>query len=382
MGANTPSSTMCSVLWNHLFLSPQGYLKPCCRFQYSKGYSEPTEVDRAFTSAVWEKIREEMKSGARSEGCRRCYEEEDAGKKSLRMRYNAHPTLGLKTVDVEKPAITWLEIALSNRCNVACRMCDSRYSTRWLKDEVALGMTNKASHKLFELDLNAVRAIAKELRHVKITGGEPLYDKAHPEFLKIMTEEADPSRVFLNYSTNLTLFPSEEVLELWSRFERVELALSLDSIVPSEMNYMRYPTDGERALEHTEKYIALLKRMPNLHLILRPTINIFNIHSIPDTYAWWLERKTERMSENATHLTFPEHLRATLMSPEQKRAVSLKYASFRERGNPALNGVLDYLEQFYLSADESERYPEFLAKTEALDRVRGHSFREFFPHLS
>ncbi len=380
MGAESP--TFCSVLWNHLFQSPQGYLKPCCRFQYSKGFSGPTELHTAFASETWEKIRDEMRAGSRPEGCRRCFEEEDSGKRSLRQRYNAHPSLGLTTVVDTNPEIRWLEIALSNRCNVACRMCDSRYSTRWLKDEAALGGGARAEHKLFELNLETLRSIARELRHVKITGGEPLYDKAHPEFLRIMTEDAEPSRVFLNYSTNLTLFPNDEVLERWSRFERVELALSLDSIFPEENNYMRFPTDGAKALENTERYIRLSREMPNLRLILRPTINIFNIHSIPETYSWWLERKNERMSENATHLTFPEHLRATLLSADQKRAISEKYARFRASGRRELTDVLDYLEQFYLSSDEhAARWPEFISKTRALDRVRGQDFETVFPHL-
>jgi MoaA/NifB/PqqE/SkfB family radical SAM enzyme len=40
--------------------------------------------------------------------------------------------------DLNDPTIRWMELAISNDCNLACRMCDSRYAWKWFDDEKEL----------------------------------------------------------------------------------------------------------------------------------------------------------------------------------------------------------------------------------------------------
>lgn len=333
-----------------------------------------------FQGPRWGELRRNMLQGEPVSGCLRCYEEEAAGKKSLRMRYNAHPKLGLHHIDLARPQVFWLEIAFSNRCNAACRMCDSRYSTRWARDE-------DNPQPLYQLNLEELTPFFPSLKHVKITGGEPFFDRNHKVFLKRLCEEADPGRIYLNYSTNLTLFPDEEVLKLWEKFERVEVALSLDSIFPEETYYIRYPSDGETVMKNSLAFIGLLDRIPQLVLILRSTVGIFNIHSIPETLSWWLEQRQKRpdlekrMLSNPTHLTLPRYLRASCLKPEQKQSIVEKFQRFRKKEIPALTQTLDYLENYLHNTEDEGLYEEFLAQTRRLDERRGQNCLEVFPHL-
>ena len=119
------SETLCPMVWNHQFIDGTGRVKPCCRYQGTLGYIE-TDINDTFNSDHMAKLRKKMSAGEKPDGCRRCWQEEDSGKKSLRQRYIGNKKLG--TIDVKNPRIEWLELAISNDCNLMCRMCDSKYS--------------------------------------------------------------------------------------------------------------------------------------------------------------------------------------------------------------------------------------------------------------
>ena len=112
-------------------------------------------------------LREQMKAGNRPEGCTRCWQEEDSGKKSLRQRYAQHKKLG--TVDLENPKIEWLELAISNDCNLMCRMCDSKYSHKLFEEELEYCGKSQAKTKRTKMNIEAVFPYVPNLKHLKIT---------------------------------------------------------------------------------------------------------------------------------------------------------------------------------------------------------------------
>ena len=60
-----------------------------------------------------------------AEGCKKCMKEEQRGHNSLREQMNKNFS---GTTDLE-----YIEISLSNKCNLACKMCAPTYSTLWNK---------------------------------------------------------------------------------------------------------------------------------------------------------------------------------------------------------------------------------------------------------
>ncbi|MCJ8276688.1 MAG: twitch domain-containing radical SAM protein [Bdellovibrionales bacterium] len=379
--------TLCSMLWNHAFVSPQGELKPCCRFKADKKYSSKN-IQSEFSGQFWQDIRDKMKAGESVDGCKRCYQEEESGKLSLRQRYNKHKTLGLENVNLDEPQITWLEIPFSNRCNLACQMCDSRYSTKWLKDEKSLYGKTLGKDEVINYDWDQFLKISKNLRHVKVTGGEPLLDPKHDFFLDTLIANSEPQNIYLNYSTNLTIFPSSDVIEKWKKFQRIELALSLDSSIPEELNYIRYPTDGEQALNNVTKFMSLVNEMDNLHLILRSTVSAFNIFSMPRTLIWWNSKKNEIVSpdklknikENPTHLTHPEHQAPYILKSSHKKKVEKEYSRLsKDIEDSTIQKNLDYLINIMNSSHNEESFDIFHKKTLAIDSIRNQDYRAIFP---
>jgi MoaA/NifB/PqqE/SkfB family radical SAM enzyme len=255
------SNTYCSVLWNHQFIDGSGRIKPCCRFKETENNNiNSTTIEDVFYSDTMKQRRGHSLRGDPIEGCRRCYEEELNGKKSLRQRYNDNEYL--KPKDLNNPKVEWLELAISNECNLACRMCDSRYSTKWFDEEFEF--VGKAT-PLTKINIAQVYPFVPTLKHLKITGGEPFVTPDHWRLLDYIIEHDYAKNIYLNYSTNCTVYPKESIVERLRQFKWVEVALSLDSIVAEEftsaeakaqceyiLRYMRSKDDPQdEFLKHT-----------------------------------------------------------------------------------------------------------------------------------
>ena len=108
------SDTFCSVLWNHQFIDGTGRVKPCCRYEDRFKPEEHTldnySIQQIFVSDFQNNHRSRVLAGKSLEGCRRCYEEEDNNKKSLRIRHNEHPKIGSKGINTKAVSYTHLTL--------------------------------------------------------------------------------------------------------------------------------------------------------------------------------------------------------------------------------------------------------------------------------
>ena len=357
------SKTYCSVLWNHQFIDGTGRVKPCCRFKETEENNLNTaSLEDIFYSSTMKHRREQSSRGYPIEGCRRCYEEEQNGKKSLRQRYNENTHLGIK--DFNNPNIEWIELAISNECNLACRMCDSRYSTKWFDEEFKL--VGKAT-PLTKIDIEKIYPFVPTLKHLKITGGEPFVTPDHWRLLDYIIEHGYAENIYLNYSTNCTVYPKTSIVDRLKQFKWVEIALSLDSIIAAETEYLRFPSKHDDVIVTIEKFIALQDEI-NLKLIARPTVSLLNVYHLPETLEW-LASKGIRF--NATHLTFPSHLSVTVLPKEDKAAVAAKFNSF-EFTNDEAKAQCEYILNYMNSKHDGQ--DEFLKNTIFLDKSRNQSF--------
>ena len=148
------NTTWCSMAWMHQFIDPQGRVKPCCRFSMPKDTEQENNLNKQSLSDIFygdfmNDVREKMINNQQVPGCIRCYQEEASGKFSLRERYNQMPELHPDNLidDLSKPDIRWMELAISNDCNLVCRMCDSRYAWKWFEDEKELVLTLSEDYK-------------------------------------------------------------------------------------------------------------------------------------------------------------------------------------------------------------------------------------------
>ena len=72
------SPTFCPMPFNHSYIGPESIRKPCSRFNYNL-------IDHNNYDEFIEELRKYKMEGKRHPGCRKCWVEEDAGRKrSLR----------------------------------------------------------------------------------------------------------------------------------------------------------------------------------------------------------------------------------------------------------------------------------------------------------
>lgn len=330
-----------------------------------------------------ESMRQKMLNGEKVPGCIRCYQEENAGKKSLRERYHDSEDLPIdQLVDLENPTIRWIELAISNDCNLACRMCDSRYSWKWFKEEqVIYGKTYNTVERS-KSDISNVYPFIDKLVHLKFTGGEPLATADHWKLLDKVLNERDCSEIMLNYSTNCTIMPKKPWVEKWMKFKKVEFALSFDSANKAESEYIRWPSQFENTVAVTERFLEL-KRTHGFDSLLRSTISILNVWYMPETLEWWLERDPgPAFVMNPTHLTFPEILGVTVLPQALKLRVEEKFENFKRTSSfPQISKHLDYIRNHMFSKDDSHLLPKLKSYLDKTDAYRNQSFAESYPHF-
>ena len=115
-------SKKCALLSNHVRLSPDGTVLPCCVSDWIVSDDYPPlpriedGIEAAFDSEFFNFIRDKMDRGEEPEPCSICYDEEKYGAKSFRQEWNEK-----YDVDAE-PKIRYIHTWLTNHCNLACRM--------------------------------------------------------------------------------------------------------------------------------------------------------------------------------------------------------------------------------------------------------------------
>jgi organic radical activating enzyme len=382
-----PSKTFCSMAWNHQFIDPTGRVKPCCRFAEKFRPEENNLKEKTLSEVFYgdwmNDVRSKMLSGEEVAGCIRCYQEEAAGKRSLRERYHNNKDLPIDDlVDLENPNIRWIELAISNDCNLACRMCDSRYAWKWFKEEQEIYGKTYNTIERSKSDISNIYPFINNLVHVKFTGGEPLMTKDQWILVDKLLAERDCSEIFLNYSTNCTIMPKDSWIEKWSKFKQVEFALSFDSANKEESEYIRWPAQYETTESVTKRFLEL-KKSHGFNVLLRSTISILNVWHMPESMEWWWNNDEGIRVMNPTHLTYPEILCVTVLPEHIKKRVTNKFDTYISQSkNDKINNSLTYIRNFMNSKDDSYLLTDLEKYIIGTDRYRNQNFFESYPHFS
>jgi MoaA/NifB/PqqE/SkfB family radical SAM enzyme len=141
--------------FNSLEISPDGTCKVCCKIQtdIKKTNTEYFNVLNDTIEDIWHSVdlqmlRKKFLKNERPEECRLCWTEEESNIKSLRQQ-TQHGQ-----VDLENPKVTYLSLKLSNKCNLACRICSPHLSSLWQSQfkKLNLELEPVAMFKTIELE--------------------------------------------------------------------------------------------------------------------------------------------------------------------------------------------------------------------------------------
>lgn len=281
-------SNFCFHPWVGLDIDPQGNLKPCCKYQYSIS----DNIDEYFSSTHLEDLKKEFLSDKRPEGCKRCWDDENAGLPSKR-QIDAKFSVD-KNTSLELDSLKFLGIPFGNTCNLACRTCSSFSSSKWRGEELKTKNVHVYPHKKFYKNMefmDKIKSISDDLIDIQFHGGEPFLTgiPEHHDFLNFLLNKT-PSNITLKYITNATIFPDDEFWQKFSKFKKIDICLSIDGI-DNQFEYIRWPASWEVCYDNIKRYQAKNKELNNMQLSISHTVSVFNVYYLPKFYKWCLQEK-------------------------------------------------------------------------------------------
>ena len=282
--------TYCTLPFIHSHASVNGTFKPCCN---AEGRDQPSTTNK-YTLASWfegtemQQLRQDLLDGVRNPMCGRCWRDEDRAGSSIRFRMNekyAH------LADTNKPAIKYLDLKLSNECNLQCRMCDQTQSHLINKDIELIKASNDTvptnwqgstipgyMNKIKPEQYSALLKLIPHIKVLKVTGGEPTIQ---PEVLELFDEcikQGVAKDIKLNITTNGTKF-TRRFLDKISVFQEVRFNISVDGYGPT-YEYIRYPFKWDKFVQRQNELNGYKDVFKWSYTCVPQMYNIENLHKL------------------------------------------------------------------------------------------------------
>jgi organic radical activating enzyme len=369
--------TFCVLPWMHLATTSTGNLRVCCNSTPGENLIRKEDgtpyklfkdnVEDAWSSETYKNIRQQMLNGERPAMCVRCFREEDAGVVSARQNRNTRWREDKEYELIPAFNIKYVDLRLSNLCNLKCRMCNPYSSNQWVKEwhivEDALSESEYNRLKTMnwpedEKTWENLFSIAHTIEEIYLTGGEPTIIKEQHKLLDYFINNGTAKNIKLKYNTNLTNVP-QQLIDKWKLFKSVKLNCSIDAV--GNLNrYIRYPSDWETIKRNFE----IIRQLDNTQVEIHCTVQMYNIMHLDKLIEWALPYGHKIYFNILNH---PEYLNIRCLPTEQKNIVKLKLEKYKDL--PKVQSIIDYM----YKEDWTEMLPKFKEYTAALDKSRNES---------
>jgi sulfatase maturation enzyme AslB (radical SAM superfamily) len=441
------SPSFCVLPWIHIATRPNGDMRVCCVANASgadtgeydvglvkKENGQPANFgdslpSEAFNNDYMKSIRKTMLEGAVPASCKKCYDEEAQGISSKRIwetgswHYDGVdiPELIAQTnEDGSVPyKLQYLDLRLGHTCNLKCIMCSPHDSSMWVPDykkvypimqssvikEQMIWKQEEFNNKWHERP-EFWKEVFEQIPHIKqlyFAGGEPLIIKEHTVFLEEIIRRGYADKILLRYNSNGVLI-TDKMIELWSKFRKVKLSISLDG-VGKRVEYIRYPLE----FDALESNLWKLEQAPiHIETSIELAVQVLNIKHIPEFIKWKISSDFKKLNQgknvlgqslgggliNFHLLWIPTYLNLRILPKADKEHVRelfedlklwlwVNYTQDKEfwETNPygwkRWEGILDWMD----SEDQSNLLPDFKEYIIKMDVLRGTDFKTTFPEI-
>jgi hypothetical protein len=271
------TNTVCLEPFKNLsieFRNNKPAIAPCCIYPLAQA-----ETVDFVNNANLVNIRQQWIDGTPPAGCKSCTEMESQGfpsRKQIAADKWAWNNTPIRPGDIPTVELTKMDYWVGDICNLACIMCGPNNSSLW-KQELGVIKDEKKSivnRAWKNLDLSHIEII-------HLWGGEPFLSKEHVEFLQALPNK---SKVTLYYTTNGTVQPSPELLEVWKECNQVDVYCSLDDIGP-RYEYIRYPANWTQTVENFQWMINNCGE--NARYGINSTINVLSQYYVDEITDWF-----------------------------------------------------------------------------------------------
>lgn len=369
----------------HLATNAQGELRVCCNSTpgpnvIRKDDGSPytlynDDLQEAWNSKDYQKIRFEFLNSKRPNMCKRCFSEEDAGVKSARQFANQKwGETGMFLPHTEFN-IRYVDLRLGNLCNLKCRMCNPWASNQWVKEwadvypqeiEDIEGLANVTWPEV-ERTWKNLYEIVETVEQIYLTGGEPTIIKEQIRLLQYCIDNNFAKNIKLKYNTNLTNIP-QKLTDLWKQFKTVQLNCSIDA--HGELDrYIRYPSSWQKV----EENFNTIRQFENVEIEIHCTVQMYNILYL-DKFLDWCKDYQDKIYFNI--LDHPDALNIKNLPK------SLKYlATERLQNYMHIDRIPEVIK--YMNSDDcyDTHFKYFVMMTNTLDKNRGENLFQHVPEF-
>lgn len=399
--------SFCILPFFHTFLNTEGDVFPCCISWDGErtsllGYIKDNSLEELFNSEKLKQLRLDFINGKRRPDiCTRCYTSEDNGFPAARHGNNwdfKHLIDELiEAVEPDgymEPKIKSWDIRYSNLCNLKCRSCGSVYSTTWSKEDEDFGEGEYQEIKAYP---DGKDPLAEQYDHVEkiyFAGGEPLIMPEHYATLNEIISRGRAKEVRLVYNTNMTKlnYNKNNLVDLWSKFSRVTLGLSIDG-VKERADYIRHGNVKWNKIEKNIKQICEYSKAndSNMDYFFSPTVSLLNVYTLTDMHRYFYENEMMLSIDNILFniLYHPNELSLTILPEKIKKEVQYKIENhiiwMKENGAQPhsvdqFKSLIEYLNES--NPDKEKHIRTFVTRTIQLDKRRDESFPDTFPEYA
>jgi MoaA/NifB/PqqE/SkfB family radical SAM enzyme len=372
----------------------------------------------AWNSNELRKMRLAMINGEKLEGCNVCYLQESSGRTSNREYANEEwfDKLGEKTIEsrVDQAilnageidfSVAYLDLRLGNLCNLKCRMCSPFNSSQIAKEHLDLEQRDSAykvvwastfgkfdsrfndMQEWFDKDVlwDQIIDMIPSLKKVYMTGGEPTLIENNFKFMQACIDKGRTD-IVLFFNTNCTNV-NKKFTSLISQFDRVNINASIDG-VGNVNDYIRAPSKWSQI----SRNIETLAEIPNVHLGVTPTVQIYNIFNLVKMLDWVqsLNKKyNRRIFIDFLINVHPHHLAVGILPDDIRHRVAIELIDYKNtyfhKHTPSLtlnsvNGIIGLLQQSR-KEDWKEQLVKFKIYTNSLDKERNQSLSSISEEL-
>ena len=393
------NDVMCILPWIHMHPWPNGKTMLCCDSPWEDHIGDLREnsLEEVWNSEKMKQVRLNMLNGKKCSQCVRCYEKEEKGHDSLRVRSNkdwlqphwdkvanTNPDGSLDDLH-----IVYLDFRFSNVCNLRCRYCGPELSSNWYADAKASTFNISPTERVIQIrkDVdNFMEEFDPMLEHIEQiywAGGEPIMMDEHWGIMNRLVEMGKTDiRIFYNTNFTTLTYKKHNVLDLWKNFDNISVGASLDA----EGVRGEYQRKGTVWADVESNIKQLKETSPEVDFYISATVSAYNAWHITDFHRSWVDKGYIKPADWYMNVLLNnQRFRMSVLPETLKNEIKYKWEKHLSWLEPqdhigrATEGYKSAIK--FLDDDHTHLLNEFKAFNLEFDKLRDENFDEVYPEL-
>ena len=281
--------------------------------------------------------------------CSICYKEESHGHESRRIKENFK--VGIFTeqaFDRSYQESEWNEhftaqttqqprdwhVDFGNECNLACKMCHPRASSKIAQQHVKWGIlettpTNWTTDPVqWQQFIDSVDS-TKTIHRIHVMGGEPMINKRYVEFVQYLVDQGRTD-ISMSFVSNGTLI-NHDLVRLLKKFKEVNIEISLESINDNN-HYIRQGSNTSQVIDS----VRWLGMNTFFQVVMRSVPQLLSVNNYDQYIQWAFDRK---LSIQSIPLQYPAYMAINVLPWNIRAGLVEQYVRVKEYIESKTDGI-------------------------------------------